>query len=72
MDLDFIILFRFFHNIRFTFKTTVFNLCKDIMCGNVIDLCKFVQVWFRFSENMTSMGIVEHTHRAGSNVQPSG
>ena len=42
------------------------------MCGNVIDLCKFVQVWFRFSENMTSMGTVQHTHGGGSNVQPSG
>jgi len=27
---------------------------------NVIDLCKFVQVWLRFSENMTSVGIVQH------------
>jgi len=42
------------------------------MCYNVIDLCKFVQVWLRFSENKTSLGIVQHTHRAGSNVQPSG
>jgi len=45
------------------------------MCyNNVIDLCKFVQVWFRFNENKTSLGIVQrsHAHRAGSNVQPSG
>jgi len=42
------------------------------MCDNVIDLWKFVQLWFRFSENMTSVGIVQHTHRAGSKVEPSG
>jgi len=44
------------------------------MCDNVTDLCKFVQVWYKFSENMTSLGSVQHkhTHRAGSNVQPSG
>jgi len=30
-------------------------------CNNVIDLFKFVQVWFRFNENKTSLGIVQHT-----------
>jgi len=67
------ILFKYFHNVWFSFKIIVFNLCNDIkMCYNVIDLCKFVQVWFRFNENKTSLGIVQRTHRAGSNVQPSG
>ena len=28
------------------------------MCYNVIDLCKFVQVWFRFNENMTLLAEV--------------
>jgi len=39
----------------------IFNLCNDSMCYNVIDKCKFDHVWFRFSENMTSTGIVQHT-----------
>jgi len=72
LDLDLIILLKIFHNVWFSFKITVFNLCNDIMCYNVIDLCKFIQVWFRFSEIKTSLGIVQHTLRAGSNVQPSG
>jgi len=71
-DLDLIILFKFFPSVWFSFKITVFNLCNDITCYNVIDLCEFVQVWFRFNENKTPLGIVQHTHRAGSNVQPSG
>ena len=27
----------------------------------MIDLCKFVQVWFLFNANETSLGIVQHT-----------
>ena len=53
LDLDLIILFKFFLNARFSFKITVFNVCSDIMCYYVIDLCKFVQVWFKFNENKT-------------------
>jgi len=30
-------------------------------CNNVIDLCKFVQVWYRVKETKTSLGIVQHT-----------
>jgi len=72
LDLDLMILFKFFHNVWFSFRIIAFDLCYDIMCYNVIDLCKFIQVWFRISEIKTSLGIVQHTHRAGSNVQPSG
>ena len=32
LDLDFIILFKCFHNVWFSFKIIVFNLCNDIMC----------------------------------------
>jgi len=58
---------QIFHNVWFSFKITVFrqicamSLSCVIIMSLMIDLCKFVQVWFLFNANETSLGIVQHT-----------
>jgi len=61
-DLDLIILLKFFHNVWFSFKITVFNLCNDITCYNVIDLCEL----FKFGSG--SMKIRRHWELCNTHI----